>query len=70
MPWRPVCICKAHHDRAPIELNRACAIGIALNMAFVAIEAFYGRKIDSLALLAGALTRWMGWVWRDPVAAC
>lgn len=43
-----------HHDHAPTEFNRAFAIGIALNIAFVAIEAFYGWKIDSLALLADA----------------
>ncbi|MFN3494256.1 MAG: cation diffusion facilitator family transporter [Hydrogenophaga sp.] len=43
-----------HHDHAPTEFNRAFAIGIALNIAFVAIEAFYGWKINSLALLADA----------------
>jgi cobalt-zinc-cadmium efflux system protein len=43
----------AHHH-APSEFNRAFAIGIALNIAFVAVEAFYGWKIDSLALLADA----------------
>ncbi len=32
----------------------AFAIGISLNLAFVAIEAFYGWKINSLALLADA----------------
>jgi cobalt-zinc-cadmium efflux system protein len=39
---------------APANFNRAFAIGIALNTAFVAIEAFYGWKINSLALLADA----------------
>ena len=34
--------------------DRAFAIGIALNLAFVAVEAFYGWKVDSLALLADA----------------
>lgn len=43
-----------HHDHAPAEFNRAFAIGIALNITFVAIEAFYGWKINSLALLADA----------------
>lgn len=43
-----------HHDRAPAEFNRAFAIGITLNIAFVAIEAFYGWKVNSLALLADA----------------
>ncbi|WP_426148826.1 cation diffusion facilitator family transporter [Polaromonas sp. DSR2-3-2] len=42
------------HSHAPAEFNRAFAIGIALNMAFVAIEAWYGWKINSLALLADA----------------
>ena len=36
------------------NFNRAFAIGIALNIAFVAIEALYGWKINSLALLADA----------------
>ena len=36
------------------DFDRAFAIGIALNLAFVAIEAFYGWKVDSLALLADA----------------
>jgi cobalt-zinc-cadmium efflux system protein len=42
------------HDHAPANFDRAFAIGIGLNIAFVAIEAFYGWKIDSLALLADA----------------
>lgn len=42
------------HDHAPTEFNRAFAIGIALNITFVVIEAFYGWKINSLALLADA----------------
>jgi cobalt-zinc-cadmium efflux system protein len=46
----------AGHDRghAPASFNRAFAVGISLNIAFVAVEAFYGWKIDSLALLADA----------------
>jgi cobalt-zinc-cadmium efflux system protein len=43
-----------HHHHAPASFNGAFAIGIALNTVFVAIEAFYGWKIDSLALLADA----------------
>ena len=45
-----------HHDHAhaPANFDRAFAIGIALNLAFVGIEAFYGWKINSLALLADA----------------
>ncbi len=42
------------HGHAPAGFNGAFGIGIALNIAFVAIEAFYGWKIDSLALLADA----------------
>jgi cobalt-zinc-cadmium efflux system protein len=47
---------KDNHDRHPAQdaFNRAFALGIALNTAFVAIEAFYGWKINSLALLADA----------------
>ncbi len=43
-----------HHDHSSASFNRAFGIGIGLNIAFVAIEAFYGWKIDSLALLADA----------------
>jgi cobalt-zinc-cadmium efflux system protein len=42
------------HDHAPAEFNRAFAIGITLNGVFVAIEAFYGWRVNSLALLADA----------------
>ena len=42
------------HSHAPANFDRAFAIGIALNVVFVVIEAFYGWKIDSLALLADA----------------
>ena len=38
----------------PATFNRAFGIGITLNLAFVAIEAFYGWKVHSLALLADA----------------
>jgi cobalt-zinc-cadmium efflux system protein len=34
--------------------DRAFGIGIALNLGFVAVEAFYGWQVDSLALLADA----------------
>jgi cobalt-zinc-cadmium efflux system protein len=43
-----------NHDHAPAEFNRAFAIGITLNGVFVAIEAFYGWRVNSLALLADA----------------
>lgn len=42
------------HAHAPANFDRAFAIGIGLNAAFVAIEAFYGWKVNSLALLADA----------------
>jgi cobalt-zinc-cadmium efflux system protein len=42
------------HHHAPANFNTAFAIGITLNTAFVAVEAFYGWKVNSLALLADA----------------
>jgi cobalt-zinc-cadmium efflux system protein len=42
------------HGDAPADFQTAFAAGIALNVAFVAIEAFYGWKAQSLALLADA----------------
>lgn len=43
-----------NHGHAPANFNRAFAIGIVLNIVFVAIEAFYGWRVNSLALLADA----------------
>ncbi len=44
-----------HHDHhGPEHFDRAFAIGIGLNAAFVVIEAYYGWKVGSLALLADA----------------
>ncbi|MCW5667440.1 MAG: cation transporter [Piscinibacter sp.] len=43
-----------HHHHAPASFDRAFAIGIALNLGFVAVEAYYGWRVDSLALLADA----------------
>ena len=42
------------HAHAPASFDRAFAIGITLNIAFVAVEAFYGWRVNSLALLADA----------------
>lgn len=42
------------HDDTPASYGRAFAIGIALNIGFVVIEAFYGWHAQSLALLADA----------------
>lgn len=45
----------AHHAaELPDRLNAAFAGGIALNIAFVLIEAFYGWQVNSLSLLADA----------------
>jgi cobalt-zinc-cadmium efflux system protein len=42
------------HHHGPASFSRAFAIGIALNIGFVAVEAFYGWRVGSLALLADA----------------
>jgi cobalt-zinc-cadmium efflux system protein len=42
------------HRHAPADFDSAFGIGIALNIVFVAIEAYFGWRIDSLALLADA----------------
>ncbi|MHB8791614.1 MAG: cation diffusion facilitator family transporter [Desulfobulbaceae bacterium] len=42
------------HGHAPADFNRAFAIGIALNMTFVVVEAGYGIAANSLALVADA----------------
>jgi cobalt-zinc-cadmium efflux system protein len=44
----------AGHSHAPTDFGRAFVIGIALNTAFVAIEAGYGFVSNSTALLADA----------------
>jgi cobalt-zinc-cadmium efflux system protein len=42
------------HAHAPTDFGRAFAIGIALNLGFVAIESVYGFLANSMALLADA----------------
>ena len=42
------------HQHAPANFGRAFAIGIALNLAYVLCEVFYGVVAHSLALLADA----------------
>lgn len=42
------------HGQTAADFNAAFAVGIGLNMVFVAIEAFYGWTANSLALLADA----------------
>lgn len=42
------------HAHAPVDFGRAFAIGIALNIAFVAVEAGFGLWSNSVALLADA----------------
>ena len=43
-----------HHSHAPATFSRAFAIGTALNVGFVIIEATYGYLAHSLALFADA----------------
>lgn len=43
-----------HHHHAPKDFNRAFAVGVALNLGFVIIEAGAGLWSGSLALLADA----------------
>ncbi len=42
------------HSHGPASYDRRFAIGVALNLGFVAVEAVYGVLSDSLALLADA----------------
>ena len=42
------------HEHEPTNYNRAFAIGVSLNVIFVAIEAGYGIFAGSLALIADA----------------
>ncbi len=42
------------HDHAPKQYGTLFIIGIALNVGYIVIEAFYGWHIQSLALLADA----------------
>jgi cobalt-zinc-cadmium efflux system protein len=42
------------HDHAPASFGKAFAIGIALNLGFVVIEAVYGLMSNSVSLLADA----------------
>lgn len=44
----------AGHSHAPASFGRAFAIGITLNLVYVAIEAVFGLRIGSMALLADA----------------
>jgi cobalt-zinc-cadmium efflux system protein len=44
----------AGHAHGPVSHDRAFAVGVALNLGFVAVEAFYGVLANSLALLADA----------------
>jgi cobalt-zinc-cadmium efflux system protein len=43
-----------NHAHGPANYSKAFAIGIALNLAFVAIEAMFGFRAGSLALVADA----------------
>ena len=66
-----------HHHHAPASFGRAFAIGVTLNLGFVAVEAAYGFWANSMALLAdaghnladvlGLLTAWAGaWLAKRP----
>ncbi|MCF6240194.1 MAG: cation diffusion facilitator family transporter [Bacteroidales bacterium] len=44
----------AHEHQAPNSYSKAFSIGIGLNIAFVAVEVFYGLMANSSALLADA----------------
>jgi cobalt-zinc-cadmium efflux system protein len=58
------------HHHHPADFGRAFAIGIILNLGFVAVEAIYGWQANSMALLAdaghnladvlGLATAWVG----------
>ena len=43
-----------HHHHAPASFDRAFAIGVSLNLAFVLAEALFGLRAHSLALMADA----------------
>jgi cobalt-zinc-cadmium efflux system protein len=43
-----------HHHHGPTSYNRAFAVGVVLNLGFVAVEATYGYLAGSLALVADA----------------
>src|SRR5436305_4005386 len=43
-----------HHDHGSADFGRAFAIGIALNLGFVFIEAVFGFRANSMALLSDA----------------
>lgn len=42
------------HDHGPAGISRAFAVGVGLNLAFVGVEALYGLRAHSLALVADA----------------
>src|SRR5262249_10379188 len=43
-----------HHDHGPPSHDRAFALGIALNLAYVAVEVVFGLLSHSLSLVAAA----------------
>ena len=45
---------RSHGHHGPVDPNRAFAIGVVLNLGFVAVEVAFGLRADSLALLADA----------------
>ena len=47
------------HSHGPVDYNRAFAIGVALNVVYIVVEATYGFLAGSLALLADAGRSWI-----------
>ena len=43
-----------HHHAHQVDYNRAFAVGVALNVIYVVVEAAYGFAVNSLSLLADA----------------
>ena len=43
-----------HHDHGHDDFTRAFAVGIALNVAFVAVEVVFGFRANSMAMLSDA----------------
>jgi len=50
----PHCDCHHHHSRSESGYDRAFAVGVVLNVGFVAVEVVYGVAANSLALLSDA----------------
>lgn len=60
-----------HNSHTPVTFSRAFAIGTALNLGFVIVEAAYGYLAHSLALFAdaGIAILFTHWLWLDPLVS-